>query len=206
MRLTLTLISLLTVITTTAQIRPGLKLGMNFSTYKLGKESDAQPIRIGINTGLVAQIPISKKFYVQPELLYTQKGHRYPSQSAFSGGKENFDYLALAAVVGYKIIPQLHVGIGPEVGYLLKQKIELDNGNIFGDDPNFDDWDVSLDFNLAFYPAPNFAFELRAQRGIKKIYDAILTDQYGNQVGVITLGRNHLFQVNAVYFLARRSK
>lgn len=205
MRLTLTLIAVFTVMVTHAQVTTGLKLGMNFANYRQNKNDKLYDTRIGINAGVVAQIHLFEKLYLQPELLYTQKGARFPSNVPVNG-RIVLNYVSLALQPACKIIPELQVSVGPEVGYLVKNKWDVNDPIFASLGKNHHGWDVSINYSLAFFPSRDVAFELRYQRGIHAVNQATLTDGLGNEIRTERYGRNHVFQVNVMYFFARRSR
>ncbi|MBL0200930.1 MAG: outer membrane beta-barrel protein [Chitinophagaceae bacterium] len=61
-----------------------VKAGLNVSNVKnIG--SAANKTRIGFNGGLLTEIKIGKKIIVQPEVLYSVKGNKFPA-TPFNGG------------------------------------------------------------------------------------------------------------------------
>jgi hypothetical protein len=160
MRLTLTLIAVFAVALAHAQVTPGLKLGMNFANYRPEKDRKTYETRLGINAGFVAQIRLFEKLYLQPELLYTQKGGRFPSNVPVQG-KIVLNYVSLAVQPACKIIPELQISAGPEFGYLVKNKWDVNDPIFASLAKNHHDWDVSINYSLAFFPSPDVAFEVR---------------------------------------------
>ncbi|WP_300601335.1 porin family protein [Niabella sp.] len=59
-----------------AQVKPGIKAGLNVSNvYQLndGKKVGTQP-NIGFQAGVTMDVPVSKSFFIQPGLLFSTKG------------------------------------------------------------------------------------------------------------------------------------
>lgn len=204
MRLTLILISLFATLLTQAQITPGAKLGINFARYRLQSEESPYATRLGINTGIVARMPVGKKFFIQSDLLYTQKGHTYKDESIIQGTNK-LNYVALDILGGYKITNEFHLLFGPEVGRLVKQEYNTGNGT-FEPDENYGDWDLGIDLGFSYFINRNVGLETRYSHGFLKTYEVIITDQFGNQIGSTKVGMNRVFQLNVMYFFARRSK
>jgi hypothetical protein len=204
MRPTLLLILFLATLSTQAQITPGIKLGANFARYRLQDQRSPYTTRIGINTGIVARMPVGNRFFLQSDLMYTEKGHRYPEGSVLQGTNK-LNYVALDVLAGFKIANKFHVMAGPEVGRLVKQEYEFDNGT-FGPDRQYRDWDLGINGGVSFFATRSLAVEGRYQHGLLKTYEVIIQDQFGNVLGSKMIGTNRVFQLNVVYFLSRRKK
>ena len=111
--------------TANAQTKVGLRAGVNFSNlnYKdeAGKKTSTQAVP-GIQIGLTVDIPLAGSFYVQPGLMYAQRGFKEETGSTLGYGV-NFevkaDYFEVPVMLLFK--PQvgsgkLLVGAGPYVG------------------------------------------------------------------------------------------
>lgn len=91
-----------------------------------------EKIKAGFHTGVFANIPVSYKFSIQPELLFSQLGSKSDYNYRTSSGNyritQHYDYstilnyLSLPVMVQYNILPQLYVEAAPEFGYLLGGK------------------------------------------------------------------------------------
>ncbi|SIQ09725.1 porin family protein [Chryseobacterium sp. RU33C] len=77
---------------------------------------------------MFANIPVSDKFSIQPELIFSQQGSKADYNYRTSSGKyritQHYDYsttlnyLSLPVMAQYNILPKLYVQAGPELGYL----------------------------------------------------------------------------------------
>lgn len=202
MRLTLTVISLFATLLTQAQISFGVKAGGTVSTFKFEKSEEANPAKFGFNAGVMARIPLSKTFFLQPEFVYTQKGYKFFDGLPYKGTAHT-NYVALALLGGAYVIDQLYVVIGPEMGFLVEEKYKLNSGNF---QKRYRNLDIGLDAGVGFAITPNFHIEGRFQQGFYKVYKVEIVDINGTPTETIYTGKNRLYQLNFMYFFARRSK
>lgn len=96
----------------------GAKAGLNFATLE-GDGFEDLDSRTGFLVGLVAELPVSKRFSVQPELLYSGQG-------ATASGDRTFklDYVSLPLMGKIYIAEGLSVEVGPQVGINVVSKEE----------------------------------------------------------------------------------
>ncbi|MGI4887249.1 MAG: porin family protein [Janthinobacterium lividum] len=85
--------------------------------------------KFGFHGGLVANLPISDVFSVQPELLYSMKGYRISGDDGFGATLERKQTLNYIDV---PVLARLHTGglffeAGPQFGYLVAAKYSVDS-------------------------------------------------------------------------------
>lgn len=117
-----------------AQFRIGPKLGANIGKID-GKGFDEQ-YKLGYHLGVFAEIPLGKKFGLQPEILWNQINS--DTATTFSEIYGNLDenaknpqlnYLSIPLLLSYKPSKFLSLQAGPQYGILLnKDKNFIDNG------------------------------------------------------------------------------
>ncbi len=135
--------------------------------------------RVSFHVGGVAEIPISEKLSVQPELLYSSQG------SDWSFGSINnikLDYLNLPILGKYAIWNGISAEAGPVVGFLISS-----NG-INEDD--FKKLDVGFGIGASYKLKDHLFFSLRYNKGIMNINNV----EESNIRNV-----NNVFQVSAGY-------
>ncbi len=102
------------------QVSFGVKSGINIATTK---DLIAYPKnRVGWYAGGVATITLHKKFFLQPELLYSTKGDKSSNQIGLSKIVTRFNYLAIPIHLGYNIDRKTSLLFGPEFGYLISAR------------------------------------------------------------------------------------
>jgi hypothetical protein len=127
LKLSVLLLSIFAVTqTANAQTKVGLRAGVNFSNLKyedeLGKKTDTKPVS-GIQIGLTADIPLVGSFYVQPGLVYAQRGFKEETGATLGYGV-NFEVKAdyFEIPVNFLFKPEIGsgkvlIGAGPYVGF-----------------------------------------------------------------------------------------
>ncbi len=131
----------------------GFQVGWS-SSHISGKTFDSKNGFIG---GVHAAIPIHGNFYIQPEVNYQQLGGKYKTHSyvigdlAFRYVELHASYLHVPLLVKYRILTNnLSVYTGPQIGFRLKAKDKLDDGNSY-DLKNVKSKDFSGVFGLEYF-------------------------------------------------------
>lgn len=127
----LNLLLLLLAITTVcnlvnAQTKVGIKAGVNFSNIMLedenGHKGETQSMP-GVQLGLTLDIPIAAAFFIQPGIMYSQKGFKQETGGYYGKAtdfKVNVSYIEMPVNFLYKPglgIGNLLLGAGPYIGY-----------------------------------------------------------------------------------------
>ncbi|CAM3392098.1 porin family protein [Aequorivita lipolytica] len=138
---------------TTAQsqeLRIGFKAGVNFASIG-GDFTDDYDGRTSFHIGGLVEIPISEKFAVQPELLYSSQGATSEYSDSFGGvtftveEKLKLDYINIPIMAKYYIIDGLAVEAGPQFGILVSAKGEYEASG--GGDSESDEEDLKDVYN-----------------------------------------------------------
>lgn len=126
------------------ELRIGAKAGVNFASVG-GDFTDDYEGRISFHIGGMVEIPISEKFAIQPELLYSGQGAKSEYDDSFGDsiviGKEKLklDYINIPIMAKYYIIDGLSVEAGPQFGVLVSAKNEYEISSFEGDESGEDD-------------------------------------------------------------------
>ena len=100
-------------------IKIGIKGGLNVANV-FGDVKD-NDFRTSIHVGLLAEIIVSDKFSIQPELLYSGQGYLYTTP-AYSN-KLKLDYINLPVMCKFYLYKNsLAFEAGPQVGFLVSAK------------------------------------------------------------------------------------
>lgn len=112
--------------TAIAQTKIGLRAGMTFSSLNVQDEADHKIVTQsvpGIQIGLTADIPLIGSFYIQPGLLYANRGFKEET-TGFLAYRVNFEvkasYIEIPVTFLYKPSlgsGKLLIGAGPYVGF-----------------------------------------------------------------------------------------
>jgi hypothetical protein len=161
------------------EIKLGIKGGINFSEINWVNSKNKFKTT-DFNVGFMAEIPISKKFSFQPELLYSGQG----------GSSINLSYLNAPLIGKYYVTKGLSIEAGPQVGYLLSAK--TDDRNIKS---SFNKFDFGANFGLGYRFNNGLNFGVRYNLGLTKINNTSTVSQYSN-----IKNRNQVFQITVGYF------
>lgn len=125
--LLLSIITLVFVVHTNAQegnIQIGAKAGLNLAT--LTGDLEGAKTRTSFHLGGMAEIPVTDKLSVQPELLFSSQGAKDGDASLV------FNYLNVPIMGKYYVTNELSLEAGPQIGYLLSANLKFETAD-FGD-------------------------------------------------------------------------
>jgi hypothetical protein len=176
------------------QVRYGLKGGVNLSRgeFDLGKTNYA----IRIHGGFFTDISLTSKFYIRPELLFSQKGWKVPDDAFNSNVSVTINYLNLPVVAGYKIFKGMSVLTGPELGLKLSSSR---NPPIPVRLP-YKSFDFGWAFGCSYLFNERLGIDLRYIHGMRYLSEIELS-HLNNIFGTVKDGKNRLIQLSAVYLL-----
>ncbi|HKC34865.1 MAG TPA: porin family protein [Chitinophagaceae bacterium] len=134
-KLAIMAIALLTMQAASAQFRLGAKVGANL--VKVDGKSFKDEFRYGYHLGGFAEIGVTKKLSIQPEVLFNQ--YSLTLDSSFKSVYQNvinsnqshlkLNYLSIPILVNYKLIGPVYLQAGPAFSVLMDQsKNFLQNG------------------------------------------------------------------------------
>ena len=165
----------------------GIKAGMNI--YNLNTDDNADlNTKIGFNAGLLGHIHLNKHIAMQPELVYSSQGSKYPAPGS-SDGKIKLNYINIPVLFQYMFDNGFRIEAGPQVGFLVSAKNEL--GNVKTDiKDQFNTVDFGVGAGVSYVNPPtglgidaryNFGLTDIANVGTNKVHNR------GAQVGVFYL-------------------
>ena len=115
-------------------IKYGIKAGLNFSSLNISSIEGVQPTdnssQMGIAAGFIVHIPLSDEWFINPEVLYSQKGasfnyaftHDYEINQRDEYKTNNqvtLSYVELNPTISYKATDKLALNFGPSVSFLI---------------------------------------------------------------------------------------
>ena len=182
-----TILSVFTLTATNAQeIKFGAKAGVNFATFT-GDALTGFDTRVSFHIGGLAEIPLSEKFSIQPELLYSEKGSDFFTSIDLS-------YLDIPLMAKYQIIKGLSAELGPVPSILLKAKetkrdVERDVTEYTKT------FDLGIGGGVSYELPVGVFFGLRFTKGLMKISQPEKSENPDSQLNV----QNNVFQISAGY-------
>jgi len=155
----------------------GVKGGVNVSSVSGNAYVNLGGLtsKVSFHVGGVAEIPISDKFAVQPELLFSSQGNQWN----FSGDNLRLDYVNLPLLGKYYIIKGLSAEAGAVAGYLISTNDIKEN---------FNSIDVAVAIGASYKLNNNMFFSLRYNKGITNINSNDALDSSQNNVLQISAG------------------
>ncbi|SFW67435.1 Outer membrane protein beta-barrel domain-containing protein [Sinomicrobium oceani] len=95
----------------------GAKGGVNFASLS-GDDADGADGRTGFHIGLLAELGLTDKFSIQPEVLYSAQGAK------ISDADLNLDYVNIPVLAKYYLTDGLSIQAGPQFGLNVKDDWE----------------------------------------------------------------------------------
>jgi long-subunit fatty acid transport protein len=174
-------------------IKYGIKVGTNIANISSTQNDGASPIdnsaQIGVAGGFYMEIPINDKWYLNPELIYVQKGasftydftHNYPVNAKDEYTTTNtlkLAYVEINPTISYKASQKLALNFGPSVAFLIQvdstftEKLTSEatvSTNSKATLYESESLDVGLNLGISYYLTENFVLESKVNTGFMSI-------------------------------------
>ena len=200
-----------TVISNAQDIKFGAKVGLNISNFS-GDVTDSKSL-IGAQLGGFAEISISDKFAIQPELLFSMQGAKSEYSESIIGdsyreeSKLKLNYLNIPILAKYYVGDKFAVLAGPQFGILMSAKENYDiTETIAGTTDSYsgsaDAKDfyktlaVSFNIGAAFSITENIFVDARYNLGLSSIAKDF-TDEFGDSTSADI--KNNVIQFSVGY-------
>ncbi|MEO7961401.1 MAG: porin family protein [Ginsengibacter sp.] len=176
----------------------GVKGGITSSNLKFtnigGSFDVSSDSKIGFYGGVFAQVGISEKFAIQPEVLYALYSSKLTVQS-FGDADQNLSYVTIPLLAKY-IQEGLSVFVGPQVGFVVSAKSKS-GGSTDDIKDRFKSTDFSGVIGAGYTTLSGFGFDARYQIGLSDI----ASDDFSGTLGggkvknnALMFGVHYLFQ------------
>ena len=145
-------------------VKFGAKAGLNMSNYT--GDVEGTDMKVGYQVGGFAEIKISEKFAVQPELVFTNLG----AKGDFSGVTvtEHLNYIAIPVMAKYFVADKFSVEAGPQIGFLMSAKMKADGESVDTKD-DYNSTDFGLNVGVGYDITENIGVGLRYTAGLSNI-------------------------------------
>ena len=190
-------------------IRYGIKAGANIaninSTPNDGVENIDNSALIGVAGGFYMEIPLNDKWYINPELIYAQKGVAFTYSYMHDYEVDQRDlhntshelklaYVNLSPTMSYKTSTKLSLNFGPSFAYLITSDYSIlsdigeDDGEILHETLPVGEYkeetlDIGLNLGISYYLTEDFLINGKVNTGFMSIGKAskeIYTGSNGN--------------------------
>ncbi|RFN58056.1 porin family protein [Marixanthomonas ophiurae] len=195
-------IAVLTVFGVTAtqaqEVRLGAKGGLNFSSFS-GDGFDAfddPEGRTSFHIGAFAEIPLSERFSIQPEVLYSGQGFDLISREGADDTEVQLDYINVPVMAKVYIVEGLYAEAGPQIGFNVKSEIDSDpddegSGDIAIDEDIINDVDFSVGVGAGYQFNNGLFLNARYNFGLSDVFnneDLLIDSDAKNSVFAVSAG------------------
>jgi hypothetical protein len=160
------------------EIKLGVKAGLNFSSIS-GNYTVKPETVTAFNFGVLAEIPITKKFSFQPEALFSGQGF------AINKDVVALNYLNIPLMGKYYVTKGLSLEAGPQIGFLLSAKQESVNVK-----DSFRSLDYGVNVGVGYKLNNGLNFGVRYNAGLS---DISKTTNFTNKNGVAQVSIGYFF-------------
>ena len=119
----------------------GLKVGVNYSSvYNTSGDGFVADPKLGFAAGAFLDLPITRYFGFQPEILFSQKGFSATGSSLGSDYDltRTLNFIDIPLLLAFKPNGLLTLVVGPQFSYLVHQKDVFSNGTMsYQEEQNF---------------------------------------------------------------------
>ena len=186
----------------------GIKGGVNLSTIT-GDDVESFDSRTCFHFGVLAEVPFSDDFSIQPEIVYSCQGSKYSEviDNSIDGpttvitkaisvdGTLKVDYLNIPIMAKYYVAENFSLEAGPQVGFLLSAKNEYDYPGESGEE-DIKEYVKGIDFGVNF----GLGYKLEGGLNFGARYNLGLSDNNDDPDLANATYKNSVFQFSVGYF------
>lgn len=159
-------------------IRFGAKAGLNIANL-VGDADETNDAKIGFNFGAVVEIPVTEKFAVQPELLFSTQGVKDDSEGTDVTLKLN--YINIPLMAKYYVAEGFSLQAGPQIGILVTADVEAQDVEVDVKD-EISSIDFGLNFGAGYQLASGIFFDARYNLGLTSVNDFEGDDDFSQKI------------------------
>jgi hypothetical protein len=183
-----------------AQVNFGVKAGLNLANAT-GSDATGSSTRSNFHAGVLAQIPVTGQFSIQPEAIYSGQGARVDFADGSGGtisGTHKLSYINVPILLKYTSASGFLVETGPQIGFLISAKASV-NGMNANEKDNFESTDFSWAFGIGFMSLINIGIDARYNLGLTNVENS----SNGGTTGTV---KNSVIQIGAFYLFDKPKK
>ena len=187
------------------QTKFGVKGGLNLSNWAGDTDGVNLKYKVGFNGGLFADVKLSEKVSLQPEVLYSLVGTKIDDFTIDIDGQEytgdvnfNMSYIYIPVMLELKVAEKFNLEVGPQLGFLLSAKsvtkLEGNSQKVKEDIKSiFNTIDFGLNFGANYDFDEHFILGFRYNLGLSNIAKTEEGDSSKIQNSVFSLGLGYKF-------------
>jgi len=157
--------------------------------------------------GIATTLRMGKRFFFQPELLYSQRGTNLRSMAPVGNSQmiRRYGYISMPLLLGLHPFKKMSFLMGAEPGYMIwnREKGIYYSLTYIGVDRRFN---VDIDLGLSYQPLPRWTVEVRALVGLVGIYDEWSQTRYSNFKTDQRQGSHYNIQLGLSYDLKTKKQ
>ncbi|MFA9187862.1 porin family protein [Flavobacterium sp. FBOR7N2.3] len=192
-------------ITNAQEVKFGIKGGLNLSSWSGDTEGVNLKYKPGFNGGMFADVKLSEKVSLQPEVLYSLVGTKVDNFTIDLDGNEftgdvnfNMSYIYVPVMLKLNVAEKFNLEVGPQVGFLVSAKsvvqIEGNSQEIKNDIKEiFNTVDFGVNFGAAYDLDQHFVLGIRYNLGLSNINKNEEGDSSKVNNSVFSLGLGYKF-------------
>lgn len=143
----------------------GLKGGLNFSNFTYD-DRDPSDYKIGFHAGGVAHIHVTKKFAIQPELMYSDQGREFTLLN--NEYTTTLGYINIPILAQYMFNNGFRLQAGPQLGFLVSAKEKYNRITVDQKD-KYNSTDISFVAGLGYLSPSGLGIDGRWIFGLSNI-------------------------------------
>ena len=186
------------IVTAQEFVRFGAKGGVNFTNMTSDGFEDNNS-RTGFHLGLLAEVPVSDRFSIQPEVLYSTQGTKAEANiSGMTFSRDyNLDYIHVPVLAKIYLFRGLSLEAGPSFNFLVEEEVKRESNT--GDVSNETETDLGSPFEfggaagLSFNFTDQFFATARYTRGFTDAFDSDNWDENAVNNNGFQLGVGFMF-------------
>lgn len=141
----------------------GAKAGVNFASLE-GDGLEGLDGRTSFHLGLVAEIHLTEKFSIQPEVLYSGLG----ATASEGDGTIKLDYISIPVMAKFYVTDGLSLEAGPQIAFNVVAEAEADGET--EDIEDIESTDFSAGFGLGYQLPMGVFFQGRYNLGLTEVW------------------------------------
>lgn len=172
-----------------AQVQFGVKAGANVASLNLSNNALGENYKsiTDFNAGLLASIPLSRIFYLQPEINYSGQGSMAP-EGPGARFEINTQYINVPVLFKYLHESGLFAETGPQMGFLAAADVSITDHAKYSIKSSSEPLDFSWAFGAGYkIPHMNLGLDARYNLGLTTMDKSSSSGTFKNSVFQIDL-------------------